>query len=113
LRRWRRRLLRHRGEQDHLLAWLTVALDAVTVNYDLAVEIIKCRRLIKGYSDTHSRTRSKFDRVIAAAMQLAERGDAADQIRRLCEAALSDEDGTSLDDALQALDGLCAPSVVS
>ena len=24
-------------------------------NYDLAVEIIRCRRLIKGYSDTHAR----------------------------------------------------------
>ena len=113
LRRWRRRLLRHRVEQDHLLAWLTVALDAVTVNYDLAVEIIKCRRLIKGYSDTHSRTRSKFDRVIAAAMQLGEREDAADQVCRLREAALRDEDDTSLDAALQALNGLCAPPVVS
>ncbi len=113
LRRWRRRLLRHRVEQDHLAAWLTVVLDTVAVNYDLAVEIIKCRRLVKGYSDTHSRTQSKFDRVISAATQLGERGDAADQIRRLCEAALSDEDGTSLDDALQALDGLYAPPVVS
>ena len=95
------------------MAWLTVALDTVAVNYDLAVEIIKCRRLVKGYSDTHSRTQSKFDRVVAVATQLGERGDAADQIRRLCEAALRDEDGTSLDDALQALDGLYAPPVVS
>ena len=104
LRRWRRRLLRHSVEQAHLTAWLKAALDGLEVNYDLAVEIVRCRRLVKGYSDTHSRALSKFDRVMAAAASFGARADGPDQLHRLREAALSDEDGTSLDDALQRLD---------
>jgi indolepyruvate ferredoxin oxidoreductase, beta subunit len=30
-------------------------LAQVPPNYDLAVELIRCRRLVKGYSDTHAR----------------------------------------------------------
>ena len=104
LRRWRRRLLRHSVEEAHLAAWLKAAFDGLEVNYDLAVEIVRCRRLVKGYSDTHSRALSKFDRVMAAAASFGARTDGPDQLHRLREAALSDEDGTSLDDALQRLD---------
>jgi indolepyruvate ferredoxin oxidoreductase, beta subunit len=43
-------------------------------NYDLAVELIRCRRLIKGYSDTHARGLSKFDRVIEATKLLSPGG---------------------------------------
>ena len=106
LRRWRRRLLRHSVEQAHLTAWLKAALDGLEVNYDLAVEIVKCRRLVKGYSDTHSRALSKFDRVMAAAARFGGRADGPYQVRQLRDAALRDADGRSLDDALQALEGL-------
>jgi hypothetical protein len=34
-------------------------------DYALACEVLRCRRLIKGYSDTHSRGLSKYDRVMA------------------------------------------------
>ena len=64
LRRWRRRLLRHKVEVDHLGRWYELALARARENYALGVEILNCRRLIKGYSDTHARARSKFDRVI-------------------------------------------------
>lgn len=99
LKGWRRRTLRHAQEVAHLDQWLEKAL-AVLPRYDLAVEMIRCRRLIKGYSDTHARGQSKFDRVLAATAQIADRPDAADWCRRLREAALKDEEGKALDGAI-------------
>ncbi len=72
-------------------------------HYDLAVEVLRCRRLIKGYSDTHARGQSKFDRVLAGIAQVGGREDAADWARRLREAALKDEEGKALDGALQTI----------
>ena len=101
----RRRLgtYRHATESAHLAAWLQTALGYLAQNYDLAVEVIKCHRLIKGYSDTHARGQSKFDRVLAGIAQVATRDDAALWAARLREAALNDEHGKALDGALQTI----------
>jgi indolepyruvate ferredoxin oxidoreductase beta subunit len=104
MRRWRRRLLRHEREQALLNEWLNQALAMAVVNYSLAVEIMHCRRLIKGYSDTHARGRSKFDRVLAMVPVLAERTDGAEWLRRLREAALKDEEGTMLEGAIRTIE---------
>lgn len=103
LRRWRRRTLRHAQEVAHLDAWLASALGHLPRDYDLAVEVIRCRRLIKGYSDTHARGQSKFDRVLQGVALVAGRSDAADWTRRLREAALKDEEGRALDGALATI----------
>ncbi|MEI9409141.1 indolepyruvate oxidoreductase subunit beta family protein [Mesorhizobium salmacidum] len=103
LRRWRRGLLRHKVELAHLDRWYALALGYVPADYALAVEILNCRRLIKGYSDTHVRAQSKFDRVLSALDLLKGRDDAADWIRRLREAALKDEKGDMLDGALKTV----------
>jgi indolepyruvate ferredoxin oxidoreductase, beta subunit len=100
LRRWRRSLLRHQREQAHLDAWLTLVAAHASGDYQLAVELTKCRRLVKGYSDTHSRGLSKYDRIVGALWRLEGRADAADWIRRLRDAAFADEDGKMLDGAL-------------
>lgn len=104
LKGWRRRTLRHAQEQAHLARWLQTALSEVPRNYALAVELIRCRRLIKGYSDTHARGQSKFDRVLAATARIAAREDAADWCRRLREAALQDEEGKALDGAIRTIE---------
>ena len=98
---WRRRSLRHAEEMAHLEAWLATAL---AQPHPLAVEILRCRRLVKGYSDTHARGLSKFDRVIAASLRIAHRDDAADWCRRLREAALQDEEGKALDGAIRTVE---------
>jgi indolepyruvate ferredoxin oxidoreductase beta subunit len=103
LRRWRRKLLRHRIEAEHLERWYRLALDRVASDYALAVEILNCRRLIKGYSDTHVRAQSKFDRVLSGLPLLEGRADAAEWLRRLREAALKDEKSTMLDGALKTI----------
>ncbi len=99
----RRTTLRHQREMAHLERWLALAAERVEQNYDLAVEIINARRLVKGYSDTHARGESKFDRVIGAVPLLAPRADGADWMRRLRDAALLDENGIALDGALKTI----------
>jgi indolepyruvate ferredoxin oxidoreductase beta subunit len=107
LRPWRRRTLRHRQEREHLERWLALAL--AQPDYGIAVEVIRCRRLVKGYSDTHARGLSKFDRVLGALPLLQGRPDAADWLRRLREAALRDEEGRALDEALRTVRSFSAP----
>jgi indolepyruvate ferredoxin oxidoreductase beta subunit len=99
----RRTTLRHRREIAHLDRWLALATENVAKNYDLAVEIVGARRLVKGYSDTHARGLSKFDRVLGAVPLLAGRADGADWMRRLRDAALLDEGGIALDGALKTV----------
>jgi len=99
----RRTTLRHQREMAHLDRWLTLALDNAAKNYDLAVEIVGARRLVKGYSDTLVRGLSKFDRVLGAVPLLARRADGADWMRRLRNAALLDENGIALDGALKTV----------
>lgn len=103
MRWWRRRTLRHSIEQAHLDRWLDTALQYRAQDYAFAVEIVRCRRLIKGYSDTHARGLSKFDRVLDGAALVAGREDGAHWVRRLREAALQDEKGNALDGALHTV----------
>ena len=99
----RRTTLRHRRETTHLEKWLALAAMQARINYDLAVEIIAARRLIKGYSDTHTRGESKFDRVISVVPRLSGRSDGGEWLRRLRDAALMDENGVALDGALKTI----------
>lgn len=103
LRRWRRGSLRHAEEMAHLERWLATALTHAGRNPALAVELIKAHRLINGYSDTHARGLSKFDRVIAATDLVADRDDSADWTRRLITAALQDERGDALDGVIETI----------
>jgi hypothetical protein len=102
LRRWRRRTLRHAREWKRIEAWLT----SVRAAHDpaLAAELLANQRLIKGYSDTHVRGMDKFSCVSTAAERLAGRIDAAGWVRRLREAALKDERGIALDEALRTVE---------
>jgi indolepyruvate ferredoxin oxidoreductase, beta subunit len=103
MRRCRRGLLRHARESDFLRNWLDLVASEAPRDAALALELLRCRRLVKGYSDTHARGESKFARVTAALPLLAGRDDAAEWLRRLREAALADEAGKALDGALATL----------
>jgi indolepyruvate ferredoxin oxidoreductase beta subunit len=106
MRRFRRRTLRHARELAFTEQWIALALSLLGENYPLAVEVLKCRRLVKGYSGTHVRGTSKFDRVLSAVPLLRGREDGADWMRRLRQAALIDEDGIALDGALKTVASL-------
>lgn len=99
--KWSRRYsLRHSQELAHIEQWLTTATALLPTNYSLATEIIRCRRLIKGYSDTHSRGLSKFEKVIAMVPRLVPVPDGAAWLRRFRDAALLDEKSEALDGAI-------------
>jgi indolepyruvate ferredoxin oxidoreductase beta subunit len=103
LRRWRRKLMRHETEMRHAEDWLSRATLMLPQNYDLARAMLSARRLVKGYSDTHTRGLSKFDRVLSAAPLLAARDDGGQWMDRLITAALKDENGDALDGVLKTI----------
>jgi len=100
LKPYRRQLLRHRYESAHLDRLLKITQQSASKDPQLAIEILACQRLIKGYSDTHLRGQSKFDKVLSVLDALEGREDAAEWIKRLRTAALEDEKGDALDGAL-------------
>jgi indolepyruvate ferredoxin oxidoreductase beta subunit len=100
MRRWRRGSLRHQREHQRIDEWMDLVLAKVAGDYDLAVEILKCQRLLKGYSDTHARASEKYKKVLSVLERLDDDADPAGWIRRLREAALQDEEGTALDELL-------------
>jgi indolepyruvate ferredoxin oxidoreductase beta subunit len=106
LKPMRGRTLRHAREMDHVAKWLALAEATLPENYQLAVEILGCRRLVKGYSDTHARGADKFNKALAAVPMLLAREDGAVWLKRLRQAALLDEDGIALDGALKTVASL-------
>lgn len=106
LKRYRRRTHRHAVEQVHQDRWLNRAMEASAKDPALATEILNCRRLVKGYSDTHARGLSKFDRVLELADRVSGQSDAADWVKRLREAALADEGTQELDHVAGAIERL-------
>jgi indolepyruvate ferredoxin oxidoreductase, beta subunit len=103
LRRFRRGLLRHHNEITHIESWISRATHVLPENYGLARGVLSARRLIKGYSDTHARGLSKFDKVMSVIPVLQPRHDAAEWMDRLISAALKDEDGKALDGAIKTI----------
>lgn len=99
LKRWRRATLRYAMENERIERWLARIESAARVNPPLALELAQCQRLVKGYSDTHERGLRNFETVMAA----FERAGAAmppAALRELREAALADEHGHKLREAL-------------
>lgn len=106
LRVMRRGSLRHQEEAAHRKAWLALATELAPTNYALGVDVLKCQRLIKGYSDTHARGLSKFHKVTEEIRRIAKRDDAADWARRLRETAIRDAEGGELDGLIRTMRAL-------
>jgi indolepyruvate ferredoxin oxidoreductase beta subunit len=99
LKRWRRGTLRFAVETQRIEQWLAHIVQAATVNPQLAVEVAQCQRLVKGYSDTHARGWRNFETLMHAA-QRAGGTLAPATLRELRDAALADEHGHTLRNAL-------------
>jgi len=97
LRRWRRATLRFKVENERIEAWLREVEQAASPA--LAIEIVRCQRLVKGYGATHERGWRNFER-IRRAWQRAGREMSPATLRELTEAALADEEGKQLEQAL-------------
>lgn len=108
MRRFRRSTLRHKIEMRGFHEWLNLITQVAPGNYELAVEIVNCRRLVKGYSDTHARGTSKYQKLVQAARNLIGKPDAASRLKQLRDAALADDKGTQLNKLLAQGDAAAA-----
>ncbi|WP_125100153.1 indolepyruvate oxidoreductase subunit beta family protein [Leucobacter chromiireducens] len=103
MRPMRPRSLRYGREQIAIDAWLDLIVETAPANYDLACEIAKSARVLKGYGQTHAHGSESFAKLLAVVPALAGRDDAAGVLARLSKAALADEDGTALEQQLTGL----------
>ncbi len=97
-------------EQQAIAAWLDLVAPAAARSADLALEIVACAGLIKGYGDTHRRGSLNYERIVQAVIAPALAGRlpvarAIDAIASARAAALADPDGASLDRCLAAIAG--------
>lgn len=103
LRVVRRKSLRYQQETQAMHLWLAQIEQTARTDRDLAVAIAKAQRLVKGYSDTLARGRQNFQAVMATVPLIRVRPQAAQQLQDLCEAALADDTGQALQQALGRL----------
>ncbi|RIV75691.1 indolepyruvate oxidoreductase subunit beta family protein [Pelagerythrobacter aerophilus] len=103
MRRWRRTTLRYAIEQERILLWLNRIRSAARIDPATAAELVECQQLIKGYGDTFERGMSRFGLIMDVWETIKFEPDAAPTLRRLREAALADEAGTTLDGAIAEL----------
>lgn len=101
---------RYAQEQAQIESWLAMIAAAARLSYAVALEVVECARLIKGYGDTYARGLGNFrqieSRLIAPA--LAGRiplARAADAVASARTAALLDPEGESLARCLAEIDG--------
>ncbi|MDP9898927.1 indolepyruvate oxidoreductase subunit beta family protein [Variovorax ginsengisoli] len=99
MKRWRRSTMRYAEENRRIEAWLACIADTADRNPALAVEVAQCQRLVKGYSDTHTRGTLNYDTLMAA-LERAGSNLAPATLRELRDAALADEHGNQLRAAL-------------
>ena len=105
LRRWRRSSARYADEQAAIERWLGAVLHGLREDWQAGHEIALCGRLVKGYGATNERGKRNLAHILAHLAAPHGGHDAATRaaaIRAAREAALADEGGRALDQALVA-----------
>ena len=90
---------RYKVENAQIEGWLDLVRHAAGRDRRLALEVIECARLIKGYGDTYKRGTGNFARITEALIRPAidgQRSGAPEAIKRARDAALADPDGMTL-----------------
>src|ERR1051326_5619333 len=103
LRRWRPRTLRFQREQQRIEYWLEQVKDVGQADYALALEVAACPRLVEGYGDTYVLGSRNFELLMQALPHLRQMDNPAARLRNLREAALADDTGKKLENALAEL----------
>ncbi len=93
---------RYAEEQRFIENWLGLVRRAAGVDLALAREVVECAGLIKGYSDTHSRSLGNFRSIAEKLIEPAINGAAvsSNDLARARKAALADPEGVTLIDML-------------
>ncbi|MCF8475314.1 MAG: indolepyruvate oxidoreductase subunit beta family protein [Emcibacter sp.] len=93
LKPMRRKSQRFHQEYLYISDWLTRIEDTMNKDYSLALEVIGCQRLIKGYGETHARGLGNYKLI----MSVIDNGLAkAPDVHKLKTAALADDEGKTL-----------------
>jgi indolepyruvate ferredoxin oxidoreductase beta subunit len=100
LRPLRRRSLRFEEEHRKIRDWLAMVSE---LPEPLALEAAECATLIKGYGATRASGIRNYNAIVVLIPKIRERADAAAIVRRLREAALADENGDRLSEALKEM----------
>ena len=103
LRRIRPVSLRYQTEQQRIEAWWAQALQLLPQHADLALEVLRAQQLVKGYGDTHARGWRHFEKLMTTLPRLQQLPDAANRLSALRKAALADDSGQALDQAVHQL----------
>jgi indolepyruvate ferredoxin oxidoreductase, beta subunit len=103
LRGTRRGTLRFAVEHERIREWLATIAGLAQNHPEMALEVARSQRLVKGYGDTHARGWRNYQRVIAAAPRLAAQSNGAQQMRDLSAAALADDSGQSLEKLMASI----------
>jgi indolepyruvate ferredoxin oxidoreductase beta subunit len=103
MRRWRRGTHRYLQEDARIEDWLARIARLAPAHRELAVELARAQRLIKGYGETHERGWRNYSVLVTRLGELAARPDGASVLARLHEAALADEEGSALARELTSL----------
>jgi len=109
LRPWRTHSYRYQEEQAAIEAWLGLVAAAAARAAALALEIVECARLIKGYGDTHARGVGNFAKIESRVIRPALAGAydvrlAIDAIAAARVAALADPEGSRLEQTLAEIE---------
>ncbi|MDK2760566.1 MAG: indolepyruvate oxidoreductase subunit beta family protein [Sphingopyxis sp.] len=97
MRRIRPRSLRYVEEQERIEEWLQKVRLFARNQPELALEVVRCQRLIKGYGDTFDRGLGNFRLIMD---HVADGPIGAQDVAKLREAALADDAGTALAGAI-------------
>ncbi len=92
----RRSTLRFKREHTRIDDWLTLVSNTTKIDYQSAVSIAQCQRLIKGYGDTHDRGWASYSSIVASLPNILKNDEPSKVITRLCDAALAEESGSQL-----------------
>lgn len=103
LRGWRPRSLRFVDEQQRIEQWLDAVREAAPRDLALALALVRCQRLIKGYGDTFERGLRNFRAIFARYGALPAAQHSAAEIEQLTELALADENGAAFSSRLAAV----------
>ncbi|MDI9330357.1 MAG: indolepyruvate oxidoreductase subunit beta family protein [Alphaproteobacteria bacterium] len=92
---------RYITEQAQIESWLQALLQATRISPALGLEVARCGQLVKGYGSTHDRSRRNLQHILTHGLA----GDVSvdeqlERIERWRRAALQDEAGQALDQAL-------------
>lgn len=95
-RRFRRASLRFHEEQERIERWLSLVHEAATRDVELALEWVRCQRLIKGYGDTFERGLRNFNAIQSALVALPPDRRTTQWLAQARSKALADETGEGL-----------------